>query len=86
MSTSWRWNTPRPAAVLAERFRWYHYETSKKIGSRKLPGLEESGAELIATACPGCIMQLQDVINHSRLKVKAVHILELVAQALKGPA
>ena len=69
---------------LGGTFSVYHYETSKEIGARKLPGLQESGAELIATACPGCIMQLQDVINHGGLKVKAVHILELIAQALKG--
>ena len=69
---------------LGGTFSVYHYETSKKIGARKMPGLQESGAELIATACPGCIMQLQDVINHAGLKVKAVHILELIAQALKG--
>jgi len=43
----------------------------------------ESGAELIATACPGCIMQLQDIINHAGLKVRAVHILEMLAEALK---
>ena len=32
--------------------------------------------------CPGCIMQLQDIINHGNLKLKAVHIFELLAQSL----
>jgi glycolate oxidase iron-sulfur subunit len=68
---------------LGGTFSVYHYEASKAIGSRKVPGLRESGAELIATACPGCIMQLQDIINHAGLKVRAVHILELMAEALK---
>jgi len=68
---------------LGGTFSVYHYEESKAIGTRKIPGLRESGAELIATACPGCIMQLQDIINHARLKVRAVHILELMADALK---
>jgi glycolate oxidase iron-sulfur subunit len=45
--------------------------------------MKESGAEMIATACPGCIIQLQDIINHAGLKMKAVHILELMAEALK---
>lgn len=67
---------------LGGTFSVYHYDTSKKIGSRKIPGLIESGAEKIATGCPGCIMQLQDTINHAGLKVKAVHILDLVADAL----
>jgi glycolate oxidase iron-sulfur subunit len=68
---------------LGGTFSVYHYEASKAIGARKVPGLRESGAELLATACPGCIMQLQDIINHADLKVRAVHILELMAEALK---
>jgi len=68
---------------LGGTFSVHHYDSSKAIGARKVPGLRESGAELIATACPGCIMQLQDIINHAGLKVRAVHLLELIAEALK---
>jgi glycolate oxidase iron-sulfur subunit len=67
---------------LGGTFSVYHYETSKKIGAKKIPGLVESGASRIATGCPGCIMQLQDIINHAGIKVKAVHILDLLAEAL----
>ncbi len=69
---------------LGGTFSVNHYEESKAIGAKKIPGIEESGASLIATACPGCIMQLQDSINHAGLKVRAVHLLELLAAAL-GP-
>jgi len=69
---------------LGGTFSVYHYETSKTIGARKIPGIKDSGAELVATGCPGCIMQLQDVINHAGLKVKAVHILDLLDEALAG--
>lgn len=67
---------------LGGTFSVYHYEKSKAIGARKMSGLQESGAELVATGCPGCIMQLQDSINHAGLRVKAVHLLDLVAGAL----
>ncbi|MGW8193214.1 MAG: (Fe-S)-binding protein [Desulforhopalus sp.] len=67
---------------LGGTFSVYHYETSKKIGAKKIPGLKECGASHIATGCPGCIIQLQDVINHAKLKVKAVHLLDLIAEAL----
>ncbi len=66
---------------LGGTFSMYHYESSKAIGAKKIPGLLESGAEKIATACPGCMMQLQDIINHGSLKVKVVHILDLVDEA-----
>lgn len=69
---------------LGGTFSVYHYPESKAIGARKIPGLKASGAELIATACPGCIMQLQDIINHAGLPVRAVHILKLLAEALQG--
>jgi glycolate oxidase iron-sulfur subunit len=69
---------------LGGTFSVYHYEASKAIGERKISGLKESSASQIATACPGCIMQLQDIINHANLKVKAVHILDLLAEALKS--
>ena len=68
---------------LGGTFSVSHYECSKAIGARKMPGLTESGAHLVATACPGCIMQLQDSINHAGLKVKAVHVLDLLADALR---
>ncbi|SDP58809.1 (Fe-S)-binding protein [Desulforhopalus singaporensis] len=63
---------------LGGTFSLYHYDVSKAVGARKLRGLEESGAEYVATTCPGCVMQLQDTINHAGLKVRAVHILELL--------
>ncbi len=60
----------------------YHYDTSKKIGAKKAGHISESGATLVATDCPGCIMQLQDSINHAGGGQKAVHILDLVAACL----
>ncbi|MDT8441343.1 MAG: (Fe-S)-binding protein [Desulfuromonadales bacterium] len=60
----------------------YHYETSRKIGANKAANIAASGAELVATDCPGCIMQLQDSINHAGGEQKVVHILELLLQAL----
>lgn len=68
---------------LGGTFSVYHYEQSRAIGARKMNGLRESGAELLATSCPGCIMQLQDSINHEGLSVRAVHLLELLSDWLK---
>ena len=60
----------------------YHYETSKKIAAKKAANVAESGAELVATDCPGCIMQLQDGINHADGKARSIHILELLTEVL----
>lgn len=69
---------------LGGTFSVYHYDESKSIGAQKIDGLKESGAALIATACPDCIMQLQDNINHAGLPVRVIHLLELLAKALGG--
>ncbi|PLY01895.1 MAG: (Fe-S)-binding protein [Desulfuromonas sp.] len=60
----------------------YHYETSQKIGAKKADNIKQSDAELVATDCPGCIMQLQDSINHAGQGQRAVHILTLLSAAL----
>lgn len=60
----------------------YHYANSKKIGAQKAANIDNSGAQMVATDCPGCIMQLQDSINHAGGKQRVVHILELLNEAL----
>ena len=71
---------------LGGTFSVYHYDTSRNIGGRKADGIKNSGADLVASACPGCIMQLQDSINHAGLNAKACHVLELIAQVLPDSA
>lgn len=68
---------------LGGTFSVSHYEKSRAIGDFKMEGLLASGAEMVATGCPGCILQLQDSINHHQAKIRAVHLLEVLAQALK---
>ena len=67
---------------LGGTFTAAHPELSRAIGDRKLAGLEASGATLIASGCPGCILQLQDIINRAGLPIRAVHTLELIHQAI----
>lgn len=63
----------------------YHYGTSKKIGAGKAGWIAASGADLVATDCPGCIMQLQDSINHAGAGQRALHILELLNDTFTEP-
>lgn len=67
---------------LGGTFSVAHPELSRSIGDRKLTGIRESGATLIASGCPGCILQLQDIVDRASMPIKAVHTLELIHQAL----
>ncbi len=60
----------------------HHYETSKKIGAKKACHIADTQADMVATACPGCMIQLQDSINHQGFFQKSVHILELIARQI----
>ena len=67
---------------LGGTFAAAHPDLSRTIGDRKLGGLRDSGAAVVASGCPGCVMQLQDIVNRAGLPIKAVHPLELIHQAL----
>jgi glycolate oxidase iron-sulfur subunit len=68
---------------LGGTFSVYHYDISTAIGAQKAEGVRASEAEMVATACPGCIMQLQDILNHAGLPHQVAHVLELVADELQ---
>ena len=61
----------------------FNSSLSKRIQSRKVTDAAQTGADCIATSCPGCMIQLRDGIRRSdtpRTQVK--HILQLIAERL----
>jgi glycolate oxidase iron-sulfur subunit len=58
-----------------------HYETSVAVLERKIANVAETGAEIVASGCPGCQMQLTLGVKRGGLKVKVVHPSQLLAQA-----
>src|SRR5438552_1718251 len=57
------------------------YDTSQKIFERKRAAILDSGADIVATSCPACMIQLK---NGLRGKVDVRHIAELLKDAY-GP-
>jgi len=53
---------------------------SREILTRKLDDVEKSGAEILVTECPGCILQLRGGALSQNRKFKVVHIAELITQ------
>jgi len=58
-----------------------HYETSLAVLDRKMDNLKSTGAEMIASGCPGCQMQLTTGTKRRQLDVKVVHPIVLLDQA-----
>jgi glycolate oxidase iron-sulfur subunit len=61
-----------------------HYDTSTRVMDRKMENLERTGAQLIASGCPGCQMQLQTGVRRCGLQVEVVHPITLLDQAYEG--
>ncbi len=61
-----------------------HYETSIKVMDRKMDNLDSTKAEVIATGCPGCQMQLNTGIQRHNLDVQVVHPITLLDEAYEA--
>jgi glycolate oxidase iron-sulfur subunit len=66
---------------LGGSFSITHYETSKSIADHKVDAIAASGADTVATACPGCMIQLRDAVTRRSLAVDVVHIGQLFTVA-----
>ncbi|HJB65689.1 MAG TPA: (Fe-S)-binding protein [Candidatus Mailhella merdavium] len=64
-------------------FNLFHYDYSRKIGQRKRDNVVASGAKVVATGCPACMMQLEDVLSHNHDDIVVRHPIELYAETLK---
>ena len=56
-------------------------DLSQKIAARKVEAIRRSGAEIVATGNPGCLLQLRSALGAAGLSVRVVHPIELLAGA-----
>lgn len=56
--------------------------TSQTIQERKVGNVAASGADVVATGCPACILQLDDGLARAHSPARAEHTIELLAQAM----
>jgi len=61
-----------------------HYETSWKVLNRKLDNVEKTGADILASGCPGCRMQLRTGFRKRGHAVRAAHPATLLDEAYES--
>jgi glycolate oxidase iron-sulfur subunit len=59
-------------------FSIYHYDLTKKIADKKMAGIKATNADIVVTACPGCMINLIDNTVRCEMPQKVYHIMELV--------
>lgn len=65
----------------AGSFNLSHYELSMQILSKKLQNIADTKAEVVATACPACEMQIGHGIRKEGMTQTVAHPIELLSQA-----
>ena len=58
-------------------FSLFHPDIAGKIAARKARSIRESGAEAVATACPGCMLLLSQ-----HLPEPPVHVIQILRRAM----
>lgn len=62
-------------------FQWEHPEVASGITGKKIKAIKETGANLVASGCPGCRLQIYGNLDSEDIQV--VHPVELLAKSMK---
>ncbi len=55
-----------------------NYDLSIEITRRKAESVRDTGADVVVTACPGCMVQLRDAMHRYGVKARVAHVVELL--------
>jgi glycolate oxidase iron-sulfur subunit len=58
-----------------------HYDQSMQVLDRKMGNVEKTGASVLVTSCPACILQLSHGVRRKGLKVEVLHVSQLLERA-----
>lgn len=59
----------------------FYHEIATDITLQKAKNIQASGADIVATSCPACIMRLQGGVNMAGQKQKVMHVADMMAKA-----
>lgn len=66
----------------AGSFSLAHYDLSMDINAVKAEDIAGTGAKVVVTGCPGCIMHMSDGLHRKGMDQPVVHTLQLLDEAL----
>jgi len=61
-----------------------HYDLSMQILDKKMDNVAATGAALLATCCPSCMMQLNYGVTRHGLPIQVVHPVELLSRSYQS--
>ncbi len=63
-------------------FNLQHYDISKGIGMKKAAQIKATQADVLATGCPACMIQISDMLSQAGADIAVRHPVELLAETL----
>ena len=61
-----------------------HNEMSERMLASKMLRIDETKAEIILTANPGCLLQLRAGVSRAGGQRRVLHVIELLDEAYRG--
>ena len=68
----------------AGSYQLVQQEMSDRLLDARLAQIRETGAEVVATANPGCMLQLERGVRQRGMDVRVCHVVDLLAEAYRG--
>jgi len=63
-------------------FNLTHYTLSTDIGKKKVASIESIGADVVATGCPACMIQLADMLARGKKQIRVAHAIEIYSEKI----
>lgn len=63
-------------------FTLLHYDLAERIGAKKRDNIIASGAQVVTTGCPACMLQITDMLSKAGSRTRVCHPVELYAETL----
>jgi glycolate oxidase iron-sulfur subunit len=60
-------------------FNLRYYNLSRQIAEHKMRAIADTGADVVATTCPGCMIQLIDNTIQKKMPQRVMHVMELLS-------
>lgn len=73
---------PDSCCGMGGSFNLQYYELSSKIGAKKQTNISSTGASVVATGCPACMMQIADMLSQAKKSMSVKHYIEIYAESL----
>ena len=68
----------------AGTYAFKNYDLSRKVLARKMNHVAKTGADLLVSICPACVMQLSSGVSQQKLPVRVLEIVELLDNSYRA--